>query len=140
MNEKDLVKKWNNRKLIEETISSMGEHNNPSPETREQLAVSKTLRSGLTDLILRCRIATGSANSAYFDGILSPYSDSVSPTLAIDSGNYSTGAFTKALTGLTPNTDYRALAFAQNSAGVGNGSTVGFTTLKADESNFFQLF
>jgi uncharacterized coiled-coil DUF342 family protein len=42
MNEKDLVKKWNNRKLIEETISSMGEHNNPSPETREQLAVLKT--------------------------------------------------------------------------------------------------
>lgn len=42
MNEKDLVKKWNNRKLIEETISSMSEHNNPSPETREQLAVLKT--------------------------------------------------------------------------------------------------
>lgn len=42
MNEKDLVKKWNNRKLIEETISSMGEHNNPSPETREQLAILKT--------------------------------------------------------------------------------------------------
>ena len=42
MNEKDLVKKWNNRKPIEETISSMGEHNNPSPETREQLAVLKT--------------------------------------------------------------------------------------------------
>lgn len=112
----------------------------PGDSTWRLLTVSKTLRSGLTDLILRCRIATGSANSAYFDGVLSPYSDSVSPTLAIDSGNYSTGAFTKALTGLTPNTDYRAVAFAQNSVGVGNGSTVGFTTLKADESNFFQLF
>lgn len=33
-----------------------------------------------------------------------------------------------------------AVAFAQNSVGVGNGSTVGFTTLKADESNFFQFF
>lgn len=42
MNEEQLNEKWNNRKLIEETISSMGEHNNPSPETREQLAVLKT--------------------------------------------------------------------------------------------------
>ena len=112
----------------------------PGDSTWRLLTVTKTLRNGLTDLILRCRIVTGSANSAYFDGVLSPYSDSVSPTLSIDSGNYSTGAFTKALTGLTPNTDYRAVAFAQNSVGVGNGSTVGFTTLKADESNFFQLF
>ena len=112
----------------------------PGDSTWRLLTVSKTLRSGLTDLILRCRIVTGSANSAYFDGVLSPYSDSVSPTLSIDSGNYSTGAFTKALTGLTPNTDYRAVAFAQNSVGVGNGSTVGFTTLKAGDGNFFQLF
>jgi molecular chaperone GrpE (heat shock protein) len=42
MNEKDLVKKWNNRKLIEETISSMSEHNNPNPETRERLAKLET--------------------------------------------------------------------------------------------------
>lgn len=97
--------------------------------TWQFLTVTKTLRSGLTDLILRCRIATISTNSAYFDGAIAVYSDSVSPTLAIDSGNYSTGAFTKALTGLTPNTAYRAVAFAQNSTGVGNGSTVGFTTI-----------
>lgn len=42
MTDEQLNEKWNNRKLIEETISSMGEHNNPSPETREQLAVLKT--------------------------------------------------------------------------------------------------
>lgn len=51
MNEKDLVKKWNNRKLIEETISSMGEHNNPSPETREQLAVLKTNYNNLMEKV-----------------------------------------------------------------------------------------
>lgn len=51
MNEKDLVKKWNNRKLIEETISSMSEHNNPSPETREQLAVLKTNYNNLMEKV-----------------------------------------------------------------------------------------
>lgn len=51
MNEKDLVKKWNNRKLIEETISSMGEHNNPSPETREQLAILKTNYNNLMEKV-----------------------------------------------------------------------------------------
>jgi len=111
----------------------------PGDSTWRLLTVSKTLRSGLTDLILRCRIATGSANSAYFDGVLSPYSDSVSPTLAIDSGNYSTGAFTKALTGLTPNTDYRAVAFAQNSAGTSYGSTVDLTTLFSGASFLFNM-
>lgn len=61
-------------------------------------------------------------------------------SVVYDDGSFGTGAYTKAITGLSPNTSYRVRAYAVNSAGTSYGSTVGFTTLKADESNFFILF
>lgn len=57
-------------------------------------------------------------------------------SVVYDDGSFGTGAYTKAITGLTPNTTYRVRAYAVNSAGTSYGSTVSFTTLKADESNF----
>jgi len=41
------------------------------------------------------------------------------------------GAFTKTISGLTPNTSYRVRAYAVNSAGTSYGTTVDVTTLKA---------
>ena len=47
---------------------------------------------------------------------------------AFDSGTFGTGAFTKAITGLSPNTGYRVRAYALHSVGVGYGDTVQVTT------------
>ena len=87
--------------------------------------------------------ATGGANATrrgfcYLQG--SSGDPTTANSVVYDDGSFGTGAYTKAITGLTPNTAYRVRAYAVNSAGTSYGSTVGFTTLKADESNFFQLF
>ena len=54
-----------------------------------------------------------------------------SDSVAYDDGDFGTGAFTKSITGLTPNTSYRVRAYAVNSAGTSYGTTVQVTTLKA---------
>jgi hypothetical protein len=54
-----------------------------------------------------------------------------SDSVAYDDGSFGTGAFTKIISGLTPNTSYRVRAYAVNSAGTGYGTTVQVTTLKA---------
>ena len=54
-----------------------------------------------------------------------------SDSVAYDDGSFGTGAFTKSITGLTPNTSYRVRAYAVNSAGTSYGTTVQVTTLKA---------
>jgi hypothetical protein len=54
-----------------------------------------------------------------------------SDSVAYDDGSFGTGAFTKSITGLTPNTSYRVRAYAVNSAGTGYGETVQVTTIKA---------
>lgn len=46
-------------------------------------------------------------------------------------GDYSTGAFTESITGLSSGTSHRVRAFAENSAGVGQGSTVTVLTKPA---------
>jgi len=55
----------------------------------------------------------------------------VSDSVAYDDGNFGTGAFTKSITGLTPNTSYRVRAYAVNSAGTSYGTTVDVKTLSA---------
>jgi len=45
------------------------------------------------------------------------------------SGTFDVGTFTETIRGLTPSTDYRIRAFAQNGAGTGYGSTITSTTL-----------
>ena len=54
-----------------------------------------------------------------------------SDSVAYDDGSFSTGAFTKSITGLTPNTSYRVRAYAVNSAGTSYGTTVDVKTLSA---------
>ena len=48
-----------------------------------------------------------------------------------DDGDYGTGAFSKAITGLTGNTSYRVRAYALNSIGTSYGDTVQVTTSPA---------
>ena len=50
-------------------------------------------------------------------------------SVAYNDGTYSTGAYTKSITGLTASTGYRVRAYAVNSAGTSYGSTVQVTTL-----------
>lgn len=49
-------------------------------------------------------------------------------SVVYDDGDYGTGAFTKAITGLDPGTGYRVRAYAVNSAGTGYGTTVQVNT------------
>ncbi len=49
-------------------------------------------------------------------------------SVAYDDGDFGTGAYTKAITGLTNGTGYRVRAYAVNPAGTGYGSTVQVTT------------
>lgn len=51
-----------------------------------------------------------------------------SDNTAYDDGTYGTGAYTKTITGLIPNTTYRVRAYAVNSAGTGYGTTVSAIT------------
>jgi hypothetical protein len=46
-----------------------------------------------------------------------------------DSGSYSTGVFSKDISGLTSNTNYRIRAFVNGTGGYGYGGTANFTTL-----------
>lgn len=85
--------------------------------------------NGNTDTSVRpyLSISNVSGNS-YFDGAVAAYATE-EPIIVFDSGDYSTGAFTKNITGLTRTTDYRVAAFASNQYGTVGGSTVGFKTL-----------
>jgi hypothetical protein len=50
-------------------------------------------------------------------------------SVAYDDGSFAAGAYTKAISGLSPGTGYRVRAYAVNSAGTGYGATVQVTTL-----------
>jgi hypothetical protein len=62
------------------------------------------------------------------------YNTTGTPTVADskveETGSFTTGAFTEALTGLTPGTTYYVKAYAYNSAGYAYGAEVNFTTDK----------
>lgn len=47
--EQKLNDKWENRKLIEETVKSMNLHTEPAPETREKLAILFTNQANLME-------------------------------------------------------------------------------------------
>jgi len=55
----------------------------------------------------------------------------VADSTAYDDGDFGTGAFNKAITGLTAGTSYRVRAYAVNSAGTSYGTTVDVKTLSA---------
>lgn len=50
-------------------------------------------------------------------------------SVAYDDGSFSTGSYTKSITGLTPGTNYRVRAYAVTNAGTSYGTTVQVTTL-----------
>jgi len=50
-------------------------------------------------------------------------------SVAYDDGDFTTGAFSKGITGLTAGTNYRVRAYAVNSEGTGYGNTVQVTTI-----------
>jgi len=52
----------------------------------------------------------------------------------VETGPFGTGAFSFALTGLTPNTTYEVKALAHNTAGWGEGTVIAFTTLTSGGS------
>jgi|WetSurSiteA1Bulk_404760.scaffolds.fasta_scaffold01023_4 hypothetical protein len=54
-----------------------------------------------------------------------------------EGGRSTTGSFTSAIPGLTPNTTYYLRAYATNGSGTGYGMEVTFTTLKANQSISF---
>lgn len=72
--------------------------------------------------------ATGGENATErgFQYGIGDFSSNVS-----QSGSYSTGNFTIPISGLSDNTEYQYRAYAINSAGIGYGSSVNFTTLDA---------
>jgi len=75
--------------------------------------------------------ATGGANCTT-RGFCYMAGTSGDPTTAnstvFDTGSFDTGAYTKAITGLTAETNYRVRAYAINSVGTGYGTTVQITT------------
>lgn len=74
---------------------------------------------------------TGGANSTrrgfcYMAGTTG--TPTTSNSVVYDDGNFGTGAFQKAITGLSVGSDYRVRAYSVNSAGTGYGTTVQLTT------------
>ena len=55
----------------------------------------------------------------------------ISDSVAYDDGSFGTGAFTKSITGLSAETNYRVRAYAVNSAGTSYGTTVDVKTSSA---------
>jgi hypothetical protein len=56
-------------------------------------------------------------------------------SVAYDDGDYGTGAYTKAISGLSPGNSYRVRAYAVNSAGTSYGDTVQILTIPAAPTN-----
>ncbi|MFA5340718.1 MAG: hypothetical protein WC332_02970 [Clostridia bacterium] len=80
-------------------------------------------------------VTTGGANPTV-RGFCYVEGTSGDPTVADsevhDTGDYSTGAYTKAITGLTAGTGYRVRAYATNSVDTAYGTTVQLTTAAAN--------
>ena len=108
----------------------------PTVTTQAVSSVDKTTATGNGNIT-----ATGGANCTR-RGFCYKVGTSGDPTTsdstAYDNGDYGTGAYTKAITGLTAGTGYRVRAYAINSAGTSYGDTVQLTTLTAN--NFFNFF
>lgn len=98
----------------------------PTVTTQSATNVAQTSCTGNGNIT-----ATGGANATR-RGFCYKVGTSGDPTVAdstaYDDGDFSTGAYTKGITGLTAGTGYRVRAYAINSVGVGYGDTVQVTT------------
>jgi len=103
----------------------------PTVTTQEESSVTATSMTGngnITD--------TGGFGSdvtrrgfCYMEG--SSGDPTTANSTAYDDGTFGTGAFTKSITGLTPDTSYRVRAYAVNSIGTAYGTTVQAKTIPA---------
>lgn len=89
--------------------------------------------------------ATGGENChtrgfCYMEGTSGDPTTANSKVFDNGAGSYGTGAYDKAITGLTPGTGYRVRAYAINSAGTGYGATVQVTTIAGAPRHGFVLF
>ena len=98
----------------------------PSDINNSGFGVAVSIRQDSTDTISVDSIKI-KVEYSIPDGGTPDTSDSV----VYDDGSFSTGAFNKSITGLTPNTSYRVRAYAVNSAGTSYGTTVDVKTLSA---------
>lgn len=64
----------------------------------------------------------------------------IADSVAYDDGSFSTGAYTKAITGLVQSTSYRVRAYATNSEGTSYGTTTQEATLAGASGNFLAFF
>lgn len=98
----------------------------PSVSTQEPTNILTTTATGNGTLI-----GTGNADVTVrgFCWDLATNADpDINDSKTVENGNFTPGAFTGSVTGLTPNTNYKIRAYATNSAGTGYGSAVTFTT------------
>ena len=98
----------------------------PTVTTQAATSIEDTTATGNGNIT-----ATGGANATR-RGFCYKVGTSGDPTtadsVAYDDGSFGTGAYTKAITGLTQGTGYRVRAYAVNTAGTGYGATVQITT------------
>ena len=82
--------------------------------------------------------ATGGANATrrgFCYKAASSGDPTTSDSTAYDDGSFGTGAYTKAISGLSSGTNYRVRAYAVNSAGTAYGSTVNVETSSSGPAN-----
>lgn len=105
----------------------------PTVTTQAATSVEETTSTGNGNIT-----ATGGANATR-RGFCYMVGTSGDPTtansVAYDDGSFGTGAYTKAITGLSLGTSYRVRAYAVNSAGTGYGDTVQILTKPAAPTN-----
>ena len=115
--------------LFDEKVFNKEPGDTPTVTTQVVTDILKTTATGngtITD--------TGVEN-AHTRGICYMQGTTGDPTIADSkvfdngAGSYGVGTYSKAITGLTQGTSYRARAYATNSAGIGYGTTVGFYTI-----------
>lgn len=100
----------------------------PTVSTQDASSVEATTATGNGTIV-----ATGGATArrgfAYMVGTSGD--PTTADSVAYEDGFFSTGAYTKGLTGLTPGTNYRVRAYVVNSAETGYGTTVQILTKPA---------
>ncbi len=112
---------------------------NPAPQVQQSFAVGRTPTVSTQAVSsIKMTIATGNGNITSL-GVPNPtqygvvWSTAINPTISLSTktaqgSRSSLGAFTSAITGMTPNTLYHVRAYATNSVGTSYGADVTFTT------------
>ncbi len=118
--------------------ASIGGGGPPTVTTAAVSAISSITATGNGSII-----GTGGAN-ATARGICWDVYSNPDPTIAsnhsTESGSFGTGAFTGAITGISAETRYKAVAYATNPTGTGYGAAVNFWTLSLEPFSYSSTF